>query len=426
MNKIHFIGIGGIGMSALAMLAKSRGFKVSGSDEVKSEITDNLAKKGIKIHIGHTKKNIAPDCSFVVYTLAAEKDNQERKAAQKLKIKQMSYPEVLGEFTKNYKNILVAGTHGKSTVAGMISKILIDCKKDPTVIIGTKTSFLPHGNFRFGKSGWSVLEACEYRRAFLNLKPHISVITNVDSDHLDYYKNARNYLKAFKEFSAKTPVSGYLIINKNDKRSIIAAQSAKGRVIKINPNQKIKLFLPGIHNRSNAALAIAAAKLAGCPMSKILKSISEYKGSWRRFEYKGKISRVLVYDDYAHHPKEIKATLSGTREKFPAARILCIYQPHQYSRTKSFLGEFAKAFDCADEVLVPNIYDVIGREKNRKPITVDKFVAELSRHHAHVYNGHGFENTIALVRKNIKNYDVIIVMGAGDVYKITEKLLKSP
>ena len=409
-------------MSALAMLVKSNGFIVSGSDEIQSEITDYLAKRGIKIFIGHKKENITSDCDIVVYTLAATESNPERIEARKMNIMQISYPEALGEFTKHYKNILVAGTHGKSTTAAMISKILIDCGKDPTVVIGTKTGFLPHGNFRFGKSKWAVLEACEYRKAFLNLHPYIGVITNIDSDHLDYYKNSKNYFEAFKEFAAKIPANGYLIINKNDKRSIKAARFAKCKVIKIALKEKINLSIPGAHNQLNASLAITAASLTGCKTVNILESIKKYEGSWRRFEYKGKIGSAFIYDDYAHHPAEIKATLSAAREKFPSAKILCVYQPHQYSRTKSFLKGFSRAFSDADKVIVPNIYDVIGREDKKKPITVAQFVKELSRHHKNVQNGHGFKNTINLIKKNLNIYDVIIIMGAGDVFKITQNL----
>ncbi|HBB02955.1 MAG: UDP-N-acetylmuramate-L-alanine ligase, UDP-N-acetylmuramate-alanine ligase [Candidatus Peregrinibacteria bacterium GW2011_GWF2_38_29] len=426
MKNAHFIGIGGIGMSALAMMAKSRNLNISGSDEVASEITNTLKKRGIKISIGHSSKNVPKKCDLVIYSLAAPESNPERVEAKRRKIKQSSYPQALGEFTKSNQNICVTGTHGKSTTSGMLSKILIDCKIDPLVIIGTKTRYLKYGNFHNGKSKFSVLEACEYRRAFLNLKQYIGIITNVDSDHLDYYKNSDNYLKAFKEFAAKTPKNGFLIINKDDKRSVLAAKSCKGNVIYVSEKNapKLNLTLPGEHNRMNALLAITAARILGCPIQKAVKSVNEYEGSWRRFEYKGKLGTSMVFDDYAHHPNEIKATLAGAREKFPNKYILCVFQPHQYARTKSFINEFPKAFLNADEVIVPNIYDVIGREEKVKPITPDQFVAKLKTAHKNVKNSNGFENTVTLIKKNIKKYQVIIVMGAGDVYKITEKLFK--
>lgn len=445
--KIHFIGIGGIGVSALARYYLNLGHKISGSDLVETEITKALKKEGAEISIGkHKASNLKKDTDLVIYTLATEKDNPELKKAKRLKIRIKTYPQALGELTKKYFTIAISGTHGKSTTTAMTAILLKEAGLDPTVLIGTKLKEFNDSNCRVGKSKYLVIEADEYGGAFLNYWPKIIILTTVEKEHLDYFKNERNIFKTYKEYINHLPKDGILIANKDDK-NILKLQSylkkpkikiinyslgQKGEVSKIKKSLKI----PGVHNVSNALSVFSFGKALGIKESFILKALSKYKGAWRRFEIiKAKIKNTpyTLISDYGHHPTEIKATLQATREKFGKKRIILVYQPHQYQRTKLLFNDFVKSFDEADYLILNEIYGVAGREKGSLVSSIN-LAEEIEKRWAKEFKSQKMERKkivrfiknqseiLKEISKTIKKNDILIVMGAGDIYNLTLKL----
>ncbi len=420
-KNIHFIGIGGIGISAIARMFLLEGKKVSGSDMSDSKAVKELEKFGAKIHIGHFAENIPKDTDLVIYTIAIDKNNPELKEAIKRNIKILTYPESLKEVSKNKYTIAVSGTHGKTTTTAMIAKIMIDAGLDPTVIVG---SFLKghESNFIAGKSKYFVVEACEYRRSFLNIKPTIALITNIDNDHLDYYKDIKDIQNAFGEFILEVDKNNYVVADINNKAVSPVLKGIKANIINSKDffEKDLKLKIPGEHNKEDASFALAIAQILGIDKSKAIKSLEEFTGTWRRFEYKGETKNgVLIYDDYGHHPTEIKATLSGAREFFGKKKIFVAFQPHLYSRTKILLNDFATAFGDADEILVAPIF--AAREKFDPSITSEILVDKIKRAKALSFNN--FSEIENYLSKKLKKDDVLITIGAGDIYKVGENLL---
>ena len=444
--KIHLIGIGGIGVSALAQYYLSKGHEVSGSDLVASEITDFLKRKGIKTYIGNFAKNISKDIDLVVFSPAVKKDNKELKQAKRYKIKAISYPEALGEMTKEYYTIAVAGAHGKSTTTAMIGLVLAEAGLDPIVIVGTKVKeFGDPGmkkaegnNFRDGKSRLLVIEACEYDSSFLYYSPRIIVVTNVDEEHLDYFKTFNNVKKAFKNFILRLSGDGFLVFNQDDE-FIPKIEEPKFKVagysLKQNEAKKIKKILrvPGMHNVSNALAVLEVSKILNIPEDIVFKVLSKFKGTWRRFEVKkGKIhsassgqagdKKITLISDYAHHPNEISATLKAAREKYKNKNILCVFQPHQHQRTFYLFNDFVKVFRGVpvDKIIITDIYDVAGREtkKINKKISSKKLVEKVSREDVVYCATRDLEK---FTKENLKNTDVLIIMGAGDIYRLADK-----
>ena len=458
--KIHLIGIGGIGVSALAQYYLSQGHEVSGSDLVASEITDLLKEKGIKIFIGNSAENLNGDFSaqggpasgwdLVVYSPAVKSDNPEFKKAKELGIKTQSYPEALGDLTKEYYTIAVAGAHGKSTTTAMIALVLIKAGLDPTVIVGTKLKEFsaPGGlasgegtNFRAGKSKFLVIEACEYDSSFLRYLPKIIVITNIDKEHLDYFKTFANVKKAFKDFIARLAeggCDGFLVANGDDK-NIPKFKNPKFKIqnysVRQKESKKVKSILkvPGQHNVSNALAALKVARILAIPDKITFKSLSEFKGTWRRFEIKKGIAnnkKITVISDYAHHPNEILATLKAVREKYPtnpstrlrAGKIWCVFQPHQHQRTYYLFNDFVKTFREVkiDNIIITDIYDVAGRETKtiNAEVSSEKLVKKINKKNV-LYLP--MEKLEGYIKENIKSGEVLIIMGAGDIYKLAEK-----
>lgn len=431
--KIHFIGIGGIGVSALAKYYLKRGNKVSGSDLVSSEITDTLKNLGVKTIIGpHRSRTVLDRIDLVIYSPAVSKNNPELKEAKKLKIKCQSYPEALGELTKKYFTIAVAGTHGKSTVTSMLGILLAKAGLDPTVIVGTKIREFSDSNCRAGKSKYLIIEADEHFASFLNYWPKIIVLTTLEADHLDYYKNFKNYISAFKKFISHLPENGKVVANEDDEniKKIISNQkfSIKKYSIKQPEAKKLKkiLKIPGEHNVSNALAALTAARLLKIPDRVSFKALSGYKGAWRRFEEKigympNTKRKILIISDYGHHPTEIKATLKAAREKWPEKKIHCVYQPHQYQRTYYLFKDFVETFRQApiDEIIITDIFDVAGREEKaiKNKINSKKLVKAIKK-----------KNVLYLKKNKILNYlkkeigdeEVLVIMGAGDIYLLAK------
>ncbi|MFA5997340.1 MAG: UDP-N-acetylmuramate--L-alanine ligase [Candidatus Paceibacterota bacterium] len=427
IHRAHFVGIGGIGVSAVARLMLSRGVIVSGSDRGSSIITEKLETEGAIIFIGHESSHISEGCDLVVYSPAIPKDNPELVRAKELGVQTLSYPEALGLISRGMRTIAVSGTHGKTTTTAMLAEVFVGAHKEPTVIVG---SLLKSGtNFIAGTSDIFIVEACEYQRSFLNLSPEVLVITNIDNDHLDYYGTFEGIQKAFTEMVQKVPAHGAIVCDPNDPRVAPVLVGASARIVDYslgNETSKLKLQVSGEHNIKNAKAALAVAKLFGIKEDEAGKLLGQFQGTWRRMEQKGKTALgALVYDDYAHHPTEIQATLQGFRAKFPDARIRVVFQPHLYSRTKLLLDDFAKSFSDANEVIVAPIY--AAREENDPTISAEilaqHIIDEQKVPGLRVWAMLDFETIEKYLRETETINDVVVTMGAGDIFKVGESLL---
>lgn len=405
-SHVHCIGVGGIGISAIARLFLSLGKKVSGSDGATSRITEDIQKEGVTFFLGHRKEHIEESVDLVIYTIAVSEDNEELMEARRKGLRVLSYPEALGEITKEYTTIAVCGTHGKTTTTAMIASMLKACGKNPTVIVG---SLLSDGgsNFVQGDSEYLVVEACEYRRSFLNLHPKFVVVTNIDADHLDYYKDLDDIKSAFQEFVDKLPENGKIVSHEDVEflgNHIHYTTEGLDR-------SKIALSVLGAHNKENAALALTLGEALGLPLEEAYKGLLTFRGTWRRLEYKGVWHDVALYDDYGHHPAEIKATLQALREKYPEEKykVIAVFQPHLFSRTKEHLEEWAESFEDATTVCVLPIY--AAREKDDGSISSEDVVEKM--HNAVCMQS--FDEVKDYVLKNPHYNTVLITIGAGNV-----------
>ena len=384
--KIHFVGIGGIGVSALAQYYLLNGHSVSGEDVVsKGEIIEKLKEMGVNI-------SKVDSCDLVIYSPAVDR-NQIKIKAPKI----MSYPEALGEISKKYFTIAISGTHGKSTTTAMLSLILIEAGLDPTVIVGTKLKEFNGSNFRMGHSQYLIIEACEHEASFLNYHPDIGVVLNIEADHLDYYQNIEKIREAFATF-----------------------ESQSKKVIKNVPIiDDLKMNVPGLHNKLNASFAVAVAREIGISDEVSFRAISKFSGTWRRFD-EHIYNNLIVIDDYAHHPTEILATIKSVREKYPGKKIYCFFQPHQHQRTFLLLNDFIDAFNqslkIVDKLFLIDIYDVCGRES--KDIKIN------SQEIAKMVEGLEYIRKED-VSKKINEVDVVIFMGAGDIYNLSCDIRKN-
>ena len=447
---VHFIGIGGISMSGLAEILLEEGFTISGSDAKQSALTDNLAKKGAAIYIGQKASNLSIRPALVVYTAAIREDNEEFKAAVDAGIPMLSRAELLGQIMDNYeKSIAVAGTHGKTTTTSMISQILLVAKADPTISVGGILEAIG-GNIRVGGSEVFITEACEYTNSFLHFHPKYSIITSVEAEHLDFFKDIDDIRRSFHEFAGNTSHDGVLIINgqiealdqitnnlscsvttyglcENDDfyaKNITYNDHACGTYTLMHKTEDlgtVSLSVPGKHNVSNSLAAIALCLNLGLPLDVIKKGLLQFGGTKRRFEYKGTKNGITIIDDYAHHPTEVAATLTAARN-YPHGRIICVFQPHTYSRTKAFLSDFARVLSMADIVVLADIY--AAREKNTIGISSKDLLAELQKNGQESYYFPSFDEIETFLSEKCINNDLLITMGAGDVYLIGEHLLQ--
>lgn len=447
ISKIHFIGIGGIGMSGIAEILLSQGFAVSGSDAVRSDITDYLVSLGATVHIGHAAENVV-GAEVVVYSSAVKPDeNIETIEARKRSIPIIRRAEMLAEVTRLNYCLAIAGTHGKTTTTSLCGLTLIKAGLDPTVIVGGRLRGLGGTNARLGKGNWTVVEADEYDRSFLQLLPTIAVITNVEAEHLDIYGSEGEVKKAFIEFANKTPFYGLTAVGLDDvgSRSILSdigkktvtfglSPHADYRAINVVQSEKnttweavahgerlgeITLQVPGVHNIKNALAAVAVGRELGISFEHIREATSEFTGVYRRFEILGEHNGVLVIDDYAHHPTEVKATLSAARTGWKR-RVVAVFQPHTFTRTRDFYREFAQSFDDADILIVTEIYP--AREQPIEGIT-GTLIAETARKFGH-RNVHfaSDKNAVAEILQSVLHEgDILITLGAGDVYAIARQ-----
>ena len=424
IKKVHFIGIGGIGVSAIARMFLARGVGVSGSDTEESEITKELTDMGAQISYGHRAENLADNTDLVVYTIAIDKDNPEFLKAKELGIEARTYSQMLGIISEGYYTVAVSGTHGKTTTTAMFAKVAVSGDLDPTVIVGSllKDS---GSNLVIGGSDLFIVEACEYKRSFLDLKPNILVITNIEEDHLDYYKDLADIQSAFRELVDKMGESDFVVCNLNDEKVKPVIENTKCKIIDYAKVEDIKdLKVTGEYNQQNAKAAFAVAEILKVENEKIISALIGFEGVWRRFEYKGKTeSGAEVYDDYAHHPTEIQAVLKAARAKFPDQKIITVFQPHLYSRTKLLFGDISESFVDTDQVLVTPIY--AAREENDSSINSEILADEINKNGSSAQAFKDFDEIKQYLKDNTQKDDIILTMGAGDVFKIGEDLINN-
>ncbi len=446
-KKIHFVGIGGIGMSSIAELLHNQGLTISGSDMKKSEITQHLEDIGITIVEGHGPENIG-QVDVVVRSSAVKDDNLEVIAAKKLRIPVIRRAEMLAEITRMSFSIGIAGTHGKTTTTSMVGIMLEKAKLDPTIIVGGKVKNFGSNNL-MGSGKYIVVEADEYDHSFLTLSPIIAGITNIDADHLDCYRNLDDIKSAFLTYADKVPFFGSVIaclddkgvqsvlpeISKNvvtygfSKQADVRAEniemidftSSYDLIYKNYKLGRIKLQVTGKHNILNSLLASSVGLELDIPFNLIQEGLFEYKGVYRRFENKGTYKGISFFDDYAHHPTEIMATLDGFRDS-TNRRIVVLFQPHLFSRTRDFAEEFGRAFFSCDKLLVAPIYP--AREKPIEGVTGQLIVDEaIHSGHKNVTFIESEDEIIDKVLETLKEDDIFITMGAGRIYEFGERII---
>lgn len=446
---VHFIGIGGISMSGLAEILLKENFTITGSDAKGSEIVDNLMDMGARINIGQCAENITDDIDLVVYTAAVHADNPEFAACEAKKIPMLTRAQLLGQMMNNYKySVAVAGTHGKTTTTSMLSQILLEADVDPTISVGGILDSIG-GNVRVGKSDYFVTEACEYTNSYHAFFPYISIILNVDADHLDFFSGIEEIIESFHTFAENLPDSGTLVVNGDmdclaqvtrDLRCNIVTfgmtdtsqyypadivADEKGHMnytlmIDRAAKERIHLNIGGIHNIMNSLSTIAVADILGIDREYVIAGLSCFGGAHRRFELKGHLGDVTIIDDYAHHPTEIKATLT-TASHTPHNELWVVFQPHTYTRTKALFEEFAEALKGFDHVILVDIY--AARETDTGLVHAKDLAERIREYGTDTKYFSSFTAVENYLLKNCKKNDLLITMGAGDVNLIGEELL---
>ena len=447
---VHFIGIGGISMSGLAEILLKEGFTISGSDNKESALTEHLIHAGASIFYGQKASNIIEGIDVVVYTAAIHEDNEEFQAAKNKGLPMLSRAELLGQLMTNYNlSIAVSGTHGKTTTTSMLSHILLAGELDPTISVGGILKAI-NGNIRVGDSNIFLTEACEYTNSFLHFFPKISIILNIDEDHLDFFKDLEDIRRSFRKFAELVPADGCLVINGAIVRLDELIQDLPCKVVtygcdssmdygavNISHNklgeasfdftkngifvERIFLSVNGEHNVENALAALAVADQINIPVEISKKGLYDFTGTNRRFEYKGEVNGITVIDDYAHHPTEIRASLKAAAH-YPHREIWCIFQPHTYTRTKALFSEFTEALSHTDHLILADIY--AARETDSLGVSSKQLADAIKQNGCDAYYFDSFEKIEGFCLENCKKGDMLITMGAGDVVNIGENLLK--
>ncbi|HEX7587349.1 MAG TPA: UDP-N-acetylmuramate--L-alanine ligase [Anaerolineae bacterium] len=447
-RRVHLVGIGGIGMSAIARVLIARGVQVTGSDLRATPLTDELAQLGARVFIDHRAENVG-EVDLVLITSAAEADNPEIVAARRRGIRIAKRYDFFPELTSGKTTIAVAGTHGKTTTTGLIATILLDAGMDPDVIVGGIIPDL-NGNAHAGKGKYFVIEADEYDRAFLGLDPKIAVITSIEMDHPDIYSNVDDVAQAFREFIARVPQDGSVIgngdaervdreLNRLDQKLVTRygfgpTNDWRAGNVRLNSTGgsdfllwrageqvgEFSVQIPGRHNVLNALAAIATADRVGIDLSSIGASLKSYRGAARRFQVKGEFGGVTVIDDYAHHPTEIRATLSAARARYPGRAVWAVFQPHTYSRTAALQSDFAQAFDDADHVIVTEIFP--ARERPVSGISGEGIIEKMKYPDARFIAD--LDSSVKFLAQHLRAGDVLITLGAGDVYRVGEAIVR--
>lgn len=448
INKVYLSGIGGIGLSALAYYFLHEDKKVIGSDMTKSEVTSRLEAKGVLINYKQKASNITKDIDLFLYTSALPLDHPEFVKARKLKIPVLSYFEFIGYLSKQHKTIAIAGTNGKTTTTAMLGLIMEKAGLDPTVIVG---SLVPQwgSNFRFGKSEWLVVEACEWQAHMLEINPQILVLTNVAEDHMDFFKDLDDIKKHFQEFVNKLPEGGKFFKNIDDQNSakinfggqtvtfgqknsadyVFASPVIKKGEQIFSTKKKSKKFaefnlvIPGLYNIYNAMAAMAIADDIGVNQHQIWNALHEFNSTWRRFERVGTWKNNIVISDYAHHPDAIAGLLQATRDFYPEQKIIAIFQPHHHNRTKTLLKEFATSFTLADHAIISDIYQVRGREDKMHDQVSSADVVKLMNHE-HKYYCPSFSDVKQTLREINPVDSILLFIGAGDIDDLAREIIK--
>ncbi|MFZ2147930.1 MAG: UDP-N-acetylmuramate--L-alanine ligase [Sedimentisphaerales bacterium] len=451
--RFHFIGAGGIGMSGLAQLLMKHEAIVTGSDQTPSDVIDRLRQGGADIKIGHRARNLNLGTNAVVISAAIKEDNPELKLAMERRYKIYKYAEVLGELMNRYEGIAVSGTHGKSTTSGWLVYVLKQAGLEPNFIIGARISQLGSSS-GVADSEYFVAEACEYDRSFLNLKPKIACILNIEQDHLDYYKDEDEIVEAFGEFALGTKPEGVVIANGKDANvaKIIRQSASKLRCetfgldencnfyaknIVLNEglysfdvyhNGKLlggtRISVPGTHNILNALAVVAMAVNAALEHEQVLELLPGFTGIERRLMFKGQFGEITVLDDYAHHPTEIRASLQAIQQRYRPKRIWCVFQPHQYSRTRFLLDDFAESFKLADITIVPEIYFVRDSASAKKEVNARILVGRMRANGTEALFIDNFSDICDYLESNVTAGDVVVSMGAGDIWKVTDEFIQ--
>ncbi|HEX7571549.1 MAG TPA: UDP-N-acetylmuramate--L-alanine ligase [Bacteroidota bacterium] len=449
IRKLHFVGIGGIGMSGIAEILNAEGFAVTGSDRAASENTERLQSLGISVQIGHDASNLAPDVDALVYSSAVGSDNPEVAEAHRRKIPVIRRAEMLAEVMRLKYGIGIAGTHGKTTTTSMVSLVLMEGGIDPTVIVGGRLRGLAGSNARLGKGEFIVVEADEFDRSFLSITPTIAVLTTLETDHLDCYRDLDDIKSAFIQFAGKVPFYGFVVLCLDEPALQDIMPKIKKKIVTYGLNGQadlqavdimhrqnmtkftvlrdgkelgeIELQIPGDHNVQNAMAATAVGLELQIPFSKVKAGIEKFTGVFRRWEVKAELDGITVIDDYAHHPTEIRATLAGAKAGW-RRRIVCVFQPHLYSRTRDFYDEFGRAFFNADVLIVTDVYP--AREEPIQGVT-GELIANAAKEFGHKQVHYVPE------KKDVPGYlmtitrpgDMVITMGAGDIWKFGEQFI---
>ena len=447
-RHIHFVGIDGISMSALAAIMLKRGWKVSGSDLKQSSLTKKLVKEGATFYLGHSEDNVK-GANLIVYTAAVKPDNPELSKAREIGIEVLSRAEFLGSLMGEAKyGIAISGSHGKTTTTALTGVIIENAGLNPTVLVGGELDALG-GNVKVGGSEYFVAEACEYVETFLALRPYIGVVLNIDADHLDYFGDLEHVIAAFRRFAKLIPAEGYLIACNDDANVREILHDLDCHVITYGLTQgadwwatniemrpeggslfdvyhqgellvRAHLNLNGRHNISNTLSSLAVGTAIGIPFATMCSTLETFVGTHRRFEYKGFYNGATIVDDYAHHPTEIRATLAAAQE-IAQRRLVVAFQPHTYTRTKSLLGDFAEAFTDADEVIITDIY--AAREKDTYGISSLDLVNKMKDRHPNAKHIGRLEDAAAYLSDKLRPGDLLITMGAGDIHRVGESLL---
>lgn len=422
IKKVHFVGIGGIGMSALAQYLVDLGVEVSGSDRDASPVTDLLESRGIPVSLTQVPENVPEDADLVVYSEAVWPDNPERERATALGIPQKSYFEVLGDASETKRTVAVSGTHGKTTTTGMLARILRDAEVSPTAIVGSLVRDFG-SNYLPGTSEWLVVEACEYKRDFLTLAPEILVITNIELDHTDYYKDLEDVQNAFRTLAEKVPANGTIIADATHPNIAPILEGLSAKIVDYTLEPSYETRFPGEYNRMNARAAASAARIVLPDISEaqIASSLNAFEGTWRRFEYKGVTKKgAKVYDDYAHHPTAVRKTITELRVK-TEGKVFVVFHPHLFSRTRDLIDDFATAFAGADRVLIAPIF--AAREIDDGTVS-NAILAERIREHGVSAEAMSLEEIEKVLAGEPGEKDLVMTMGAGNIYKIADAIVK--
>ncbi|NQT02081.1 MAG: UDP-N-acetylmuramate--L-alanine ligase [Planctomycetes bacterium] len=452
-RRFHFIGAGGIGMSGLAQLLMKNEAIVTGSDETLSDVIDGLRKTGADIAIGHRARNLKLGTNAVVISAAINENNPELKLARERGCKVYKYAQMLGRLMDCYEGIAVSGTHGKSTASGWLTYVLKEAGLQPNFIIGAKVNQLDSSS-GVADGKYFVAEACEYDRSFLNLKPKIACILNVEQDHLDYYKNEDEIVEAFGEFALGVKPAGALIANGQDANVAKIIQRTECKLhcetfgfdencnfyaknislddglcaFDVYHNATLlgasRISVPGEHNILNALAVTAMAVNAGLQPELVLELLPGFSGIDRRLMLKGRFGKITVLDDYAHHPTEIRASLQAIRQRYRPRRIWCIFQPHQYSRTRFLLDDFAESFKLADITIVPEIYFVRDSLSAKKEVNARILVERIRANGNEALFIDGFGTICDYLENNVADGDVVVTMGAGDIWKVADEYIQ--